>query len=293
MIITANATCDLLTVVSENGYIDDIVTADGNSCCHVLELGNNCCDPTLLLPIRSLYNLDYGVLGCGAATVEGIPGFFFDISILGLNFNCFESITYPDTNNIGTVTDTNPISAAFRFEFNQLPVGNIMPFQVSITTCTGLTYILDFTITIGDPADPCGTAVLDPVAVTYPPLPTGVTINVSNEFEITPLALGFTSPTFPDGIFFAGLSQTDILGDVVAESNSLFVNCETTCRVIDVLANNTCSNIYLLFDALRYADNCTTISYQQKCDMWYVIGKELGYFINTPCEETTDCGCNK
>jgi hypothetical protein len=298
MILETNTTCDIITVTSENGYIDDIVAATGNECCHVLELGNNCCRPNLLLPIRSLYNFNIGVLGCFSPNNDlDPPGTDVSLGVQGINFNCIQTLIHPGINNEGTITTNNPISSIFTFTYNEIPVSGVFDLQVTVITCDGLEYVIDFTYDPTDIFEPCG--VITSVNTTYPELPTGVNIVPSvgpspsaNVIELDPSVFGMTD-VFTDGIYYVGISQTDINSMVAAEDNSTFVNCQTTCRVIDYLSNNLCSNIYLLFDALRYSDNCDTITYEQKCDMWYVIGKELGYFTNSPCAETTNCGCNK
>jgi hypothetical protein len=286
MILSTNTTCDLITVTSENGYIADIVTADGTKCCHVLELGTNCCEPTLILPIRSLYDLSYNIRDCSDI---GGGNYRFNIDILNIDVGCVQSYTYPDTNNVGTVTVENPLDLTFRYDF--IATGD-QSLQVSLTTCTGLTYVLDFTIFIANLADVCATVTLGIPVITYPDLPTGVTINGSNQIELDPTALGL-STVFTDGIYFAGLSQTNTSGITTAESDSIFINCNTTCNVINAIAQDNCSNLYLLLDGLIYADDCDTVSYQDKCDIWFVIAKKLGYFKNNPCGTISDCGCNK
>lgn len=293
MTITINDDCSIMTVVSEEGIISDIVSPESTDCCITLELGTNCCTPTLSTSLPMLYDFDYEVTACEINEDLDPEGFTLTISITGIDADCVSSFSYPSTNSTTITTETNPTDLIFTYAFNAfLPNGDIN-FEVNIITCGGLTYLLQFTI---NALAGCGGLVLGALVPTYPlpSVPAGVTIVGINTFEILPEAFGISGSTFPDGIYYVGLTENTTT-TTISESDTIFVDCQTTCRVIDVLANDLCSDIYLLLDALKYSFNCDTITYEQQCDLWFVIAKQLGYFINTPCSEPkTSCGtCNK
>jgi hypothetical protein len=294
MILSVNNDCTVITVTSEEGIIADITAPETTDCCTVLELGTNCCTPTIEIPIFHLYTLNYNVTGCGVNTSLDPDGYYLDITLTGIDAGCVSSLTYPSTNSDSTTTETNPTDLTFRYNFNQIGPSGDLDFEVSFTTCNELEYSLEFTVSIGNLSDVCNTISEGSPTVTFPDSPVGVSIINSTTMELLPEAFGFTSDTFPDGIYYVGLTQTNTTGNI-SESDTIFVDCNTTCRIIDVLANDLCSDIYLLWNALQYSFDCDTITYEQQCDLWFVIGKQLGYFVNTPCTEPkTSCGtCNK
>lgn len=291
MILTINDDCTIMTLVSEEAIISDIIAPETTDCCITLELGTNCCEPTSSIIIPSLYNFSYAVTACATNTALDPDGIDLTINITGIDPECVSLFTYPSTNSVGVTTEDDPSDLSFVYSFNQLPPSGDIEFEIGITTCEDLTYIITFTI---NALAGCGGLVFGALVPTFPDFPTGASITGANTMELTPEIFGFTGSTFPDGLYYVGLTQNTTTENI-SESDTLFVDCETTCRVIDVLANDLCSEIYLLLEALKYSFNCDTITYEQQCDLWFVIAKELGYFIDTPCSEPiTSCGtCNK
>lgn len=290
MILTTNNDCTIITLTSEEGIINDIIAPEITDCCVTLELGANCCEPTTSISLPLLYNFSYDVTSCTVDTQVNPSVISMTIAIAGIDPECVSLLTYPETYNIVT-TDDDPADLSFVYSFSSLPISGDIEFEVGITTCNDLTYILTFTI---NATGGCGGLVQGALVTTYPLDIPGVTITGLNTMDITPEALGLTSTSFPDGVYYVGLTQNNTT-EILSESDTILVNCETTCRIIDVLANDLCSDIYLLWDALQYSFNCDTITYEQQCDLWFAIGKQLGYFLDTPCiTPSTSCGtCNK
>lgn len=285
MILTINSDCTTMTLTSEEGIINDIVSPAITDCCITLELGTNCCEPTITIPIASLYDFDYSVTNCVPNTALDPDGFTLSITISGISPTCISSFTYPGTNNQTVVTETNPTDLSFTYAYNQYPPSGDIDMEVTLTTCNGLIYTLEFTI---NALAGCGGLVENPISITYPTFPSGATITGLDELSMTPEFFGLSGSTFPDGVYYVGLVQTTTT-DIITEDDSLFVNCGTTCRVIDYISQNLCSDVYVIFDALRLSDNCDVTTYQSKCDLWYYVGKELGYFTDTPCADVSTC----
>ena len=281
MILSMNADCTQLTVTPETSYLTNIQSGLSSACCTYLEITPNCCTPVQLC-LRSLYTLDYTVTGCG--TDGGYD--YFDLTFTGVDLSCLTSVEYTDFTTSSTIVETPPTDLVFRLSFTRGLT--TLPFTFLFRTCEDscLEYQVDGLITISNTTDHCNNYADSGPTTTYPTLPSGVSINGS-DFLIDPEAIGQTN-TFSDGVYCVSLVQNNI-----PESNSIFVDCNVECKVVDAVIKDPCSNIYALYKALQFADTCGTLTCQQKCDLWYYIGSELDYFDNNPCEEdTSDCGCN-
>ncbi len=287
MTLTINDDCTILTMVSEEGIVSDIISPESTDCCIILEVGTNCCTPTISTSLPMLYDFDYDVTACSVNTVLNPDQFTLSIEILGIEPSCVSVFTYKEAQMINAVTESNPTDLIFTHISNSYSPSGDFEFTVDITTCGGLIYNLEFTINI---SGGCGSLVLGTLVAIYPipSVPAGVTIVGANTIEITPEAFGISGSVFPDGIYYVGLTETTTT-DIITEDDSIFVNCGTTCRIIDFISQNLCSDVYVIFDALRLSDNCDVTTYQSKCDLWYYVGKELGYFTDTPCAEISTC----
>jgi len=281
MILAINNDCTQLTVTPETAYLTNIQSGLSSACCTYLEITPNCCTP-IKLCLRSLYTLDYSVTGCG--TADGYD--YFDLTFSGIDLSCITEVEYTDFTTSSTITETPPTDLVFRLSFTRGTTS--LPFTFLFRTCDDscLEYQVDGIITISNTSDHCNNFSDSGPSTTRPDLPTGVTVSGS-DFLVDPEAIG-QSGTFSDGVYCVSLVQNNI-----PESDSIFVDCNVECKVVNKVVEDPCSNIYALYKALQFADNCGTLTCQQKCDLWYYIGSELDYFDNNPCEEdTSDCGCN-
>jgi hypothetical protein len=285
MILSINDDCTQLTITPETDYLTNIQSGDSSACCTYLEITPNCCTPFQLC-LRSNYFLDYSVSGCGTEVVDTITYDYFDITITGIDSSCVQELEYTSFINANNTLEVNPTDLTIRLYYSGI---TLLPFEIFIRTCdpTCLEYQIDGSITIIDPADPCFNFADSGPTITIPDLPTGVTI-VGSDILVTPEAVDQNTTSFQAGIYCVSLVQ-----DNIPESNSIFIDCGVECKVVDEVIEDPCSNLYGLFKALQFSDTCSTLTCQQKCDLWYYIGSELDYFDNNPCEEgTSDCGCN-
>jgi hypothetical protein len=290
MILTSAQDCTLITVESEQNIIGNIVTADGTFCCQALEIGSKCCSTNTILPIRSLYSFNAQIAGCGQEVVDNITYEYFDITIRGLDVSCVTSVTTQAINSdLETYTDLSDLT--FRYRFNESPINATFNLTYDITTCNGLVYTFEVQL-IFTPGDLCNTLTVDFQNTIYPDLPNGVTINNLNQIELSPEVVGMTD-VFQDGVYFIGLTETDTATNSINnESETIFLDCFTTCKVVEYLTHNPHSNVGIYLDALKYSNDCDTVTYEKLCNLWTILGKTLGYFKVIPCEEELNNNCN-
>jgi hypothetical protein len=284
MILTINNTCTEFTATTETDYLDNLLSGDPSACCTYLELSVNCCTPNTLC-LRSLYNLDGSVTECGTETVNSVLYNFIDFTYTGIDVDCVQEVEITDVLTGGTTIYTSPDDLTFRIYFTKPdPIEMVCKIKTCDSLC--LTYEVANSITFSNPLDICGSINDTGSSVTYPALPSEITI-VGDVITLTPAAFGLTGNTFTDGVYNVVLSQNNI-----PESESTFVDCSVECAVVDFIADNLCSNLFSLYKALKYADECDTITYEQKCGLWEYIGRKLDYFETSPCGVTNDCGCS-
>lgn len=285
MTIAVNADCTQITLTpADPSYITNIQTGVSSTCCTYLEIGTNCCDTTNLC-LRSNYSLDYSVSQCGTEVINSVTYNYFDITLTGIDVACVQELEYTSFINSVNTVETNPSDLTVRLYYT---TQTSLAFEILIKTCTDscLEYKVEGLLTISDIGDPCNNYSDSGPAVTIPTLPTGVSIS-GTDLIIIPSAFGYSTTAFPAGVYTFSLVQNN-----VPDGDSVFVNCDVLCKVTDYIADDLCSNLYALYNALVYADSCDTITYEQKCSLWEYIGKELDYFETSPCGETSDCGCN-
>lgn len=286
MTLTVNDDCSQITLIPDTAYITNIESGLSTACCTYIAYNVNCCGETNLC-LRSNYTIDYGISGCGTELVDGVSYDYFDLTFTGIDVSCLETVIYTDFKTGSTQTETNPTDLTFRLHFTRGAL--LLPFSFTFQTCDTdcLQYITTGSISISNINDHCNNNSDTGPTTTIPGLPTGVTINAGNVL-ITPDAFGQTGSTFNPGVYCLSLVQNGI-----PESDSIFIDCGVECLLVDKLAEDQCSNLYALFKALKFADECSTVTCEQMCALWEYIGKELNYFENNPCDdETSDCGCN-
>jgi hypothetical protein len=289
MTISVNADCSQITLTpADTSWITNITSGDADTCCTYLQIGTNCCDTTDLCIRTDLTGqLDYSITGCGSETIDSVSYNYYELTITGINLSCVQQLEYTDGSSAtGTRIENNPTDLVVRIYYTGITTIN---FSVYLRTCTTncIEYQIDGTIIITSLVDRCAPGNYSDSGpnVTIPDLPDGVTIS-GTDLLIDPDAFGMVD-NFNAGIFWFSLVQNNI-----PDSNSVFVNCDVLCKVTDYIADDLCSNLYALYNALVYADSCETVTYEQKCSLWEFIGKELNYFETSPCGATSDCGCN-
>lgn len=258
-----------------------------DQCCTRLEIQQNCCEnTTTTYYLRHLYNLGVTIADCGQELVADLLLNYIDFTVTGIDSSCTYSVEYTNFSPVGGDTLIASSTPTFRVYFG-IPQSTYN-FNFDIRTCSeNLLYNMTFTLNIPDPGNFCDNPSISNINVTYPDLPTGLTIDtLNNELVIVPELLN-QSNTFLDGVYFFSLIE-----DSQIETESQFFDCNVKCKVVDEVSENLCSDIFLMYEALVYSNECPTISYQQQCDLWKYIGKQLKYFENDPCTEPSDCGCN-
>lgn len=98
---------------------------------------------------------------------------------------------------------------------------------------------------------------------------------------------------FVDGVYNFKLTVINVSNEVITESSCIFINCSSTCLMIDtyklvgssdlVIANEALIKV-LSFEALLLSNNCTSCSCASMCDLYNATG------LN-PNMNGTDCGC--
>lgn len=89
-----------------------------------------------------------------------------------------------------------------------------------------------------------------------------------------------------DGIYYFKLTIVDNGGDTTVESLCKFLNCSTTCDLLDVYNGTTkdCDRAMAYF-ALLASQDCTNCSCSDLCLLYSIA-------TNDPCEDVEPCGCS-
>lgn len=291
--ITLNEDCNQFSVTNTNiNAIEHIDFPLVDTCCVKLKLGVNCCE-TLNVPIRSLYLLEANLINCGSRQVDSLFEDFIQFSISGVDVGCVKTLKY---NRLDISNSSYTFTGDIPSDGNSILIDAVLsrePFPetliVEITTTCGLTYTVTIEITgnYSDPSNFCSTVGFT-YTIQYPDMPSGVSVSADSlTLYLTPNAFGIDLDTFYDGVYYIETCENS-----ESESNSYFVNCQTTCAAIDYVSENECTNLFSMIESLNFSNDCDTITYAQKCAIWNYVGRKLNYFSVTPCEVPSNCGCN-
>lgn len=117
------------------------------------------------------------------------------------------------------------------------------------------------------------------------------------EIDVNELNYTFTpedidlEDTLADGIYYFVLVTIQEDGTTVTESACKFINCSTTCDMLEVFtsvaAGGTEEEITraLSFYALTLSDNCTSCACADLCTLYNTA-------TQTTCDNASPCGCN-
>lgn len=308
-----NDECSSISAYSEiKSYIDKLSGRTNNNTMSELrvELITNCCEKNTY-SLAPHYNFDLSISGCTAVitppTQATINGNLYDIytytlTIAGISNTVVSSITVSDISN--TFVITNPTTMTITGLKYYIPVG-LLPqydaaFNIIVMNIAGHSYSFDYTVS-GDSLLSCSDRLLD-LDITYPELPCGIEIventdNTSLLFNST--AYGETScsmeDTLTDGIYQVNLLYNNLNNERI--SNCIFIDCDTYCKVVKALSMECNPIIQILYDSLKYMDNCDILTCQNKCDTYETL---VNYLKECDCTlfennvvKKKGCGCNK
>jgi hypothetical protein len=288
MLILENLDCEYIRVTTDPETYPQLINDNPSDiCCWTLTLGVNCCEPKLSIPIRGLYDFAYSIVNCGFELVNDVNTPFVDIQITGIDAECVSQVTMTNQAGSGVLTFVGNDLNSMTFRSYVTGPSTTRNYEIVITTTCDLDYSLQFIVIFN--GDIC-TYTTSALFVEAPELPAGVTMPTASEILLSPEAFGFDTETFPAGVYFVGVDPTP----GAPLTNSIFMDCEVICKVIDYVSKYPTSNTYMIYDALRMSNDCLTSTYNQKCTIWNYLGKRLGYFISTPCPTTSSCPtCSK
>jgi len=92
-----------------------------------------------------------------------------------------------------------------------------------------------------------------------------------------------TEDFIPDGIYYLKLEIVNSVGTEIVETKCKFVNCITSCKLLDAYKNNDCERTMAFF-ALLASDDCPDCSCADLCLLYNIA-------TNNPCEDVKPCGC--
>jgi hypothetical protein len=109
------------------------------------------------------------------------------------------------------------------------------------------------------------------------------TINVNTASIVLVPADVDATDFLPDGIYSFKITTVDQADDTFIETSCVFVNCVTTCNMLESYKNHDCDRTTAFF-ALLASKDCPNCSCEDLC---------LLYNIATlnPCEDVKPCGC--
>lgn len=130
----------------------------------------------------------------------------------------------------------------------------------------------------------------------------GVTINCDTEYTISvdvndtditvdPTALELDLDALEDGVYYFELTVVQENGTTVKESVCKFINCGTTCLMLDSFTSAASGNKdalirALAFQALVVSDGCTSCACSDLCELYNATD-----LVN--CESNaSNCGCS-
>lgn len=307
--------------------IHSIIPLTPPICCHELEVGTNCCGLTTI-PIPTYFPLQLQEIDTTTPDYNGTLYVRASYTLEGIDASCIKKIKFTKTvkttyasNNTVEYNDVNLLTAVPSESLSQnvyddpvlivdftntntsgtlvldsyflgtfVTANPTFTITVEITLCNDLVYKIEQPLTATIPNNLTGSNfTYDPPVVTYPEMPQGITLDsINNKLLLDPVVFGQDSNVLHSGIYYVALKQNGI-----ADSDSIFVDCDVHCKVVDYISKNRDSNLFMMYEALKYADTCETLTYEQKCDIWRVLAKPLNYFIYDLCVDSpNDCGCN-
>lgn len=151
----------------------------------------------------------------------------------------------------------------------------------TITDCAGLEIVDDLiTDRITDGVDPGYTLVLKVKHNCGSVQEFDLDETISDPYVITPSSLGVT--TIADGVYDISLVKTT--ADVSIETSQLchFVDCETSCKINDLIMCDPQTNVLIYLKALENMNRCDDVCCDDFCKIWNALKKEL---------TDDDCGC--
>lgn len=86
-----------------------------------------------------------------------------------------------------------------------------------------------------------------------------------------------------DGIYYFKLEIVNNVGTTITETKCKFINCVTTCKLLDSYKNNDCERTMAFF-ALLASDDCPDCACADLCLLYNIA-------TNNPCEDVKPCGC--
>lgn len=111
-----------------------------------------------------------------------------------------------------------------------------------------------------------------------------ISINpLAGMIQLSPEDLGQTEK-FSDGVYYFKISVTDGEGGMAEESLCKFINCNSTCLMLDKYKDETQFSKVMSFEALLASDNCIKCECSTLCMLYNNTG------LNDT-ENDSDCGC--
>lgn len=253
---------------------------------YTITYSNNCCTGTPI-NIRPLYDfvptIDSCNVGTNVYTIElaGIHGDLIQSFLMGIN---------PATPSVTSYTN---VSGVVKFDITLVPGTVSNNITVILTTISGFEYTIEFLITQNaNPLLTC-TGVLSAIDITYPDLPDNVeevpTILLTAELDFN-LLIGQT--TITPGTYQIIMCEVLYDGTSTCIQNHVFIDCGTLkCQVINKWVQCIDSNIMDFYNALTWANDCTTtITYAEFCALYEILHITL---ISDSCYGMIDeCNCS-
>lgn len=108
----------------------------------------------------------------------------------------------------------------------------------------------------------------------------------SDDYNLDPEALDIDELTLADGIYTLTLVTVDAEGNSTTEQKCVFVNCSTTCDMVDTALDlSTEENMIkaISFHALTLAADCVDCSCTNLCTLYSTVTDETCVTNDSPC----------
>lgn len=287
--------CDSSYITTPNEsleYVDRISGNVGGDTLYVrhydLKYSTNCCDSTsILLPVRYPFNIN--VYQCNDLSPN--PGFTSTLSLTGILPSYISNIYIAYDSADYTILTTSSVLTNTRFSFNwfdsQILLNSSSVFYLRLTHVDGFVYNIKVTYSIGNRY--CPLNILN-VETTYPSLdPRVVITEVPTESSRLSLNALFELDTISAGVYYVSIMRR-----LNTSSNTIFrsyfISCDVKCDIINKLIQCRTSDIFNFYDALMYSNECSNITYEDKCALYELMYMKL---MNDGCiDPYEDCNCS-